>query len=77
MTISEIAAMVGRSRQLVHRLATKDPEFPVGVVEPGSTRIRYPRGAVEAWWEQRKASLRQGRRTDLEKKREEGGADDR
>lgn len=67
MTITEIAEMVGRSRQLIHRLATTDPTFPSGVLEPGSTRPKYQRAAISEWWANR--DVRQGRRTDLEKKR--------
>lgn len=69
MTISQVAAMVGRSRQLIHRLASTDPAFPRPVMETGSTRPRYDRDAVAAYWAGREASLRQGRRTDLEDKR--------
>lgn len=64
MTITEIAKLVGRSRQLIHGLATKDPNFPAPQVEPGSTRLRYDRAEIEAWWASRE--VRQGRRTDLE-----------
>jgi hypothetical protein len=66
MTISEIAEMVGRSRQLVHRLAANDPAFPDVVKEPGSTRPRYRRSAVAEFWAAREAGLQQGRRTDIE-----------
>lgn len=65
LTITEIAALVGRSRQLIHSLATKDETFPAPQIEPGSTRPRYDRSEVEHWWANR--PVRQGRRTDLEK----------
>lgn len=68
LTITEIAALVGRSRQLIHGLATKDPAFPAPHLTPGSTRPRYDRAEVEAWWANRE--VRQGRRTDLEKARD-------
>lgn len=64
MTITEIADLLERSRQLIHRLATTDPSFPAPIVEAGSTRPKYDRAAVLAWWENR--DVRQGRRTDLE-----------
>lgn len=69
MTIAEIAAMIGRSRQLVHRLAANDKAFPPAIVGEGSVRPRYSRDAIAAYWADREANLRQGRRTDLEDKR--------
>lgn len=68
MTITQIAALLGRSRQLIHRLATTDEAFPEPVIEAGSTRPKYDRAAVEEWWASRE--VRQGRRTDLEKARD-------
>jgi len=66
MTITEIAALLGRSRQLIHRLATTDATFPRPLLEAGSTKPKYDRAAVLAWWENR--DVQQGRRTDLEPK---------
>lgn len=71
MTISQLAAMLDRSRQLIHRLASTDPAFPKPTMEPGSTRPRYDRDAVAAYWAEREANLQQGRRTDLERQKEE------
>lgn len=71
VTVTEISELTGRSRQLIHRLATSDPDFPPALLEPGSTRPKYPRAAIEEWWANRVANLRQGRRTDLEKRQTE------
>ncbi|MFD5675586.1 hypothetical protein [Streptomyces sp. NPDC127040] len=67
MTITQIAALLERSRQLIHRLATTDESFPEPIIEAGSTRPKYERAAIEEWWANR--DVRQGRRTDLEKSR--------
>ena len=69
MTITQIAALVGRSRQLIHRLATTDAAFPEPIIEAGTTRPKYNRAAIEEWWANR--DVRQGRRTDLEKARDQ------
>ncbi|MEU1134125.1 hypothetical protein ABZ383_30430 [Streptomyces sp. NPDC005900] len=68
MTIPEIAEHRGVSRQLVHRIARSDPNFPAPVVEPGSTRAKYPADAVEEFWRTR--VTKPGRRTDLEERAE-------
>lgn len=65
MTITQIAALVGRSRQLIHKLATTEETFPPPIIEAGSTRPKYDRTSIEEWWANR--DVRQGRRTDLEK----------
>jgi predicted DNA-binding transcriptional regulator AlpA len=67
MTIPEIAADRGVSRQLVHRIAQSDPAFPPPVIAPGSTRAKYPADKVEEFFANR--VIRPGRRTDLEAKR--------
>jgi len=70
MTIGELAARVGRARQLLHRLASNPNEpFPEPVRQPGSTRTYYDVAAFDAYWQAREAGLKQGRRTDLEDKR--------
>jgi predicted DNA-binding transcriptional regulator AlpA len=69
MTIPEIAADRGVSRQLVHRIAQSDPEFPPPVIAPGSTRAKYPSDKVAEFFANR--TIRPGRRTDLETKRPE------
>lgn len=70
MTIPEIAEHRGVSRQLVHRIARSDPNFPAPVLEPGSTRAKYPADAVDEFWRDR--VTQPGRRTDLEANREGG-----
>ncbi|MEV8349033.1 hypothetical protein ACFVTT_15750 [Streptomyces niveus] len=65
MTIAEICAEHGVSRQTLHTLrANPNSGFPEGVIAPGSTRPKYPRRAVAAYFEAH--PLRPGRRTDLE-----------
>lgn len=69
MTIPEIAKRSGLSRQRVHRIAQIDPDFPAPVMQPGTTRPKYPRRAVDTYFSTR--VLRPGRRTDLEEKPEQ------
>ncbi|MFB6875693.1 hypothetical protein [Streptomyces sp. NPDC056323] len=65
MTIAEICAEHGVSRQTLHTIrANPDSGFPPAVIEPGSTRQKYPRKAVAEYFA--KHPLRPGRRTDLE-----------
>lgn len=69
MTIAEICAEHGVSRQTLHTLrANPDSGFPEGVVESGSTRPKYPRRLVALYFEAH--PLRPGRRTDLERSAE-------
>lgn len=74
MTIPEIAKRHGLTRQRVHRIASSDQSFPNPVVEPGTTRLKYPTGAVDEYFDTR--VLRPGRRTDLEGKRQAGESDE-
>lgn len=74
MTIPEIAADRGVSRQLVHRIARSDPQFPSPVLEPGSTRAKYPADKVAEFFANR--VVQPGRRTDLEE-RHRAAPDDR
>lgn len=67
LTIPEIAADRGVSRQLIHRIAKSDPGFPPPVITPGSTRAKYPEDKVAEFFANR--VIRPGRRTDLEGKR--------
>lgn len=70
MTIGELAARVSRARQLLHRLASDPSEpFPEPVRLPGSTRTYYDVALFDAYWAAREAGIKQGRRSDLEKKR--------
>jgi predicted DNA-binding transcriptional regulator AlpA len=77
LTIPEIAADRGVSRQLVHRIAQSDPAFPPPVITPGSTRAKYPADKVAEFFANR--VLRPGRRTDLEarKRPEDSTPDDK
>lgn len=68
MTIPEIAKRHGLSRQRVHRIVRADEKFPAPVVEPGTTRLKYPTAAVDEYFDTR--VLQPGRRTDLEEKGE-------
>jgi predicted transcriptional regulator len=72
MTIPEIAEHRGLSRQRVHRIARSDPKFPTPVIEPGTTRLKYPTDAVDEYFDTR--VLQPGRRTDLEEKQQDGDA---
>lgn len=66
MTIADICAEYGVSRQTLHALrANPDSGFPAAVVPPGSTRQRYPRRAVAAYFAAN--PKRPGRRTDLQR----------
>lgn len=73
MTIPEIAEHRGLSRQRVHRIARSDPKFPNPVLEPGTTRVKYPTDAVNEYFDTR--ILRPGRRTDLEEERQREESD--
>ncbi|MEU5322978.1 hypothetical protein AB0G67_40440 [Streptomyces sp. NPDC021056] len=74
LTIPQIAAERGVSRQLIHRIAQSDPGFPPPVLAPGSTRAKYPADKVEEFFANR--VVRPGRRTDLEEKGAGGEADE-
>ncbi|MFF7365642.1 helix-turn-helix domain-containing protein [Streptomyces sp. NPDC008125] len=65
MTIAEICAEHGLSRQTLHAIrARPNSVFPGPVPAAGSTRLRFPRRDVAAYFEANPP--RQGRRTDLE-----------
>jgi hypothetical protein len=68
MTIPKLAARVGKSRTLLHRLATNPAEgWPAPTFRPGSSRPEYPVEWFDVYWSERQARIRQGRRTDLER----------
>ncbi|MFI8792668.1 hypothetical protein [Streptomyces sp. NPDC055105] len=73
LTIPEIAADRGVSRQLVHRIARSDPNFPSPVLEAGSTRAKYPADKIAEFFSKR--VVQPGRRTDLEAKQRAAGDD--
>jgi excisionase family DNA binding protein len=62
LTIKEIAEEFGISRQALHRLRSRGV-FPSPVMTGGSTRLRFERSAVEAYFAAH--PKRPGRRTDL------------
>lgn len=65
MTIPEIAAYKGLTRQRIHKLATSDPNWPAPAIQAARTRV-YRRTDVDAYFDTRE--LNPGRRTDLEPK---------
>ena len=66
MTIPKLAVRVGRSRTLLHRLATNPAEgWPAPVFREGSSRPEYDVEWFDAYWAKRQAAIRQGRRTEL------------
>ena len=72
MTIPKLADRVGKSRTLIHRLATNPAEgWPTPTFRPGSSRPEYSVEWFDEYWARRQAGLKQGRRTDLEKPAEE------
>jgi hypothetical protein len=73
MTIPTLATRVGRSRTLLHRLAANPDEgWPEPTYRPGSTRPEYDVAWFDQYWEQRQAGIKQGKRTDLAKKKQQG-----
>lgn len=74
MTIPKLAARVGRSRTLIHRLASDPAEgWPAPVYRQGSTRPEYDVKWFDRYWARRQASIRQGKRTDLDRKKPPAG----
>ena len=68
MTIPKLAERVGRSRTLIHRLATNPAEgWPAPVFREGSSRPEYDVAWFDNYWAERQAGIKQGRRTDLDK----------
>lgn len=67
MTIPALAERVGRSRTLIHRLATDPAEgWPAPTFRPGSTRPEYDVAWFDEYWAHRQAKITQGKRTDLD-----------
>ncbi|WP_069737431.1 hypothetical protein [Streptomyces sp. EN27] len=66
MTIPRLAERVGRSRSLIHRLATNPAEgWPAPVFRAGSSRPEYDVAWFDAYWAERQQGITQGRRNDL------------
>ena len=71
MTIPKLAERVGKSRTLIHRLATNPAEgWPAPVFPPGSSRPEYDVAWFDQYWAERQAGIKQGKRTDLETPKE-------
>ncbi|MGW3110530.1 hypothetical protein [Streptomyces sp. NPDC001091] len=68
MTIPKLAERVGKSRSLIHRLATDPTEkWPAPIFKAGSSRPEYDVAWFDQYWTQRQSRITQGRRTDLDK----------
>ncbi|MFJ4322225.1 hypothetical protein ACIP3A_03765 [Streptomyces tricolor] len=76
MTIPKLAERAGVSRTYIHRLATDPDEgWPAPVYKAGSSRPQYDVAWFDRYWAARQERIRQGKRTDLEKR--EGDQGDR
>lgn len=64
VTMSKLASDLGITRQWLHVLRTRDPEFPAAHRKPGSTRDLFDSEEVQAYY--RRRLLEPGRRTDRE-----------
>lgn len=73
VNMSQLAAELGVTRQWLHSLRLKDPDFPESRRKPGSTREHWDLAETRAYYENRE--LRPGERTDL-KQRGEVSPDD-
>jgi predicted DNA-binding transcriptional regulator AlpA len=69
VNLSQLAQELGVTRQWLHNLRVKDPEFPQSQRKPGSTREVWDLSEARAYYEGRE--LRPGERTDLKPKAEE------
>ncbi|MEU5426864.1 hypothetical protein AB0H73_14840 [Streptomyces olivoreticuli] len=68
MNMSQLATALGVTRQWLHALRVKDPDFPVSERIPGSTREVWDLGAVRAYYTGREK--KPGERTDLKRQKE-------
>ncbi|MFE7866527.1 helix-turn-helix transcriptional regulator [Streptomyces bacillaris] len=73
LTLSQISAEFGVSRQTLHTARTRGA-FPAPVAEQGSTRLRWKESAVADYF--RAHPKRQGHRSDLERGSRDGQAED-
>lgn len=64
VNMSRLASDLGVTRQWLHVLRTKDPDFPPARRQPGSTRDLFDLDEVKAYYQRR--LLEPGRRTDRE-----------
>lgn len=74
MNMSRLATSLGVTRQWLHTLRVKDPNFPPPEHLPGSTREVWDLYAVRTYYEGREK--RPGERTDLKKPPKENPPDD-
>ncbi len=65
LNLSQLAAELGVTRQWLHALRLKDPDFPGARRKPGSTRDFWDLAEARAYYKARE--LRPGERTDLKK----------
>jgi hypothetical protein len=70
MNMSQLAAELRVTRQWLHALRVKDPNFPAAQRVAGSTRDLWNLAEVRAYWEAR--DVRPGERTDLKRPRDGG-----
>lgn len=70
MNMSQLATALGVTRQWLHALRVKDPDFPPSERPPGSTREVWDLRAVRTYYEGREK--RPGERTDLKKPSADG-----
>ena len=74
MNMSGLAAALGVTRQWLHALRVKDPDFPPSERLPGSTREVWDLHTMRAYYEARERNP--GERTDLKPKgKPSGGAE--
>lgn len=74
LNMSRLASALGVTRQWLHALRVKDPNFPPSERLPGSTREVWDLNAVRAYYEGRE--LRRGQRTDLKRQAQEAASDE-
>lgn len=67
MNMSQLATELGVTRQWLHALRVKDPDFPSARRTAGSTRDLWSLAEVRAYWRAR--NVRPGERTDLKRQR--------
>lgn len=72
-TMAEMAERFDVSKTTI-RAAVRSAGFPapVGAAPSGRRATRFPTDAVDAYWAQRQAGIRQGKRTDLEEPEADG-----
>jgi predicted DNA-binding transcriptional regulator AlpA len=74
LNMSRLAHALGVTRQWLHALRVKDPNFPPSERPQGSTREVWDLAEVRAYYEQRE--LHPGQRTDLIEERKKRAPDE-